>query len=207
MRIFTKCLCFIFLSVLIYLIFSIWAEADIEVDCPRAIPGEELSVDLRNGALRPLKVLDGYYQMRDPKLVEACIDETIVSDEILILGTNPGEIFQGRDGARNLLLGDWNYWGHFYLDWERASLSSVGDAIYFAVNSKVNLDIYHFMIPVRVTGVLVERDGQWYISKMQFINNLNTNYLVFSMVAVVLLILSILLYGGVYLFSKRPAKK
>ena len=48
---------------------------------------------------------------------------------------------------------------------------------------------------VRITGILEEKDGLWYISKMQFINNLNSNYLVVAWIPAMAAFISLLLFG------------
>lgn len=111
-------------------------------------------------------------QKRDVEQVDKCIDDTMLPDELLILGTNPREIFLGRERAKSLLWGDWKYWGQVEIDTERAVLNRVGSAVYFVVRGQVKLDIWHFRTPIKMTGVLKEKDGRWYISKLQFTNDL-----------------------------------
>lgn len=191
----SKWLCIIFFMALIYLLFSIWFEGDRECITPQDIPNDSISVNLRDSALRPLRLLNEYYGKRDPELADICIEETIIPNEILILGTNSGEIFQGREGAKNLLQSDWKYWGLLELDVERTALNQVDSTLYFAICGQVKLDRFYFRIPIKTTGILVERNNQWFISKMQFVNNLNTNYLIFSWAAVIFLMASLLLFG------------
>ena len=92
-----------FLLLLFYLLFHIWLEGRREQTKPHEIAGEEFPEALREAALRPLKLLNGYYAKRDPGQVDACIDETMLPDNMRILGTNPDEIFYGRQGATWLL--------------------------------------------------------------------------------------------------------
>lgn len=191
----------LFALILMGFLFRIWWEGRRERMAPRDIPGESLPAELRENALRPLRQLNAYYEKRDPELADACIDETILPDEMLILGTNPGEIFYGRKWTKHLLQCDWKYWGHLLLDVERAAISRVGTALYFALPAQVKLDIWRFRIPVRITGILEERDGLWYISKLQFINNLNTAYVIGTWVAALALTASLLLFGLSWLLS------
>lgn len=191
----------LFALILTGFLFLIWWEGRQERMTPRNIPGEALPAELRENALRPLRRLNAYYEKRDPELADACIDETILPDEMLILGTNPGEIFHGRKWTKHLLQCDWKYWGHLLLDVERTALSRAGTALYFALPAQVKLDIWRFRIPVRITGILEERDGLWYISKLQFINNLNTAYVIGTWVAALVLAASLLLFGLSWLLS------
>lgn len=184
----------VFFLILMYLLFRIWLEGRRERIAPREIPGEALPAELRERALRPLRQLNAYYEKRDPELADACIDETILPEEMLILGTNPGEIFHGRKWTKHLLQCDWKYWGHLSLDVERSALSRVGTALYFVLPAQVKLDIWRFRIPVRITGILEEQEGLWYISKLQFINNLNTAYVIGSWIAALALLACLLVF-------------
>ena len=184
----------IFILVLIYFLFRLWLEGQRERSTSREIKGEMFPVELRVTALRPLKLLNEYYEKRDPENADACIDETMLANKLLILGTNPSEIFYGREGAKCLLQGDWKYWGKLVLDVERTSLSQASNDLYFVMRGQIRLDIWHFRIPIKITGVLEKRNKLWYISKMQFINDLNTNYVILSWVPALALVASLLLF-------------
>ena len=184
----------LFSLILLGFLFLIWWEGRRERIAPRDIPGEALPAELRESALRPLRQLNAYYQKRDPELADACIDETILPEEMLILGTNPGEIFHGRKWTKHLLQCDWKYWGQLTLDVERTALSRAGTALYFVLPAQVKLDIWRFRLPVRITGILEERKGLWYISKLQFINNLNTAYVIGSWIAALALLACLLVF-------------
>ena len=188
-------LCIFFLLVLIYSAIRIWLDGRTERNAPRVIPGEELAAELRENALRPLRQLNAYYAKRDPELADACIDETILPDDMLILGTNPGEIFHGRKWTKHLLQCDWKYWGQLTLDVDRSAFYRVGNVLYFVLPAQVRLDYWRFRIPVRITGILEEQDGLWYISKLQFINNLNSAYLLAAWIGTFALTARLLLFG------------
>ncbi len=184
-----------FILVLIYFLFRLWLESRREWATPREIKGDTLSLELREDALRPLRQLNAYYEKRDPEQADACIDETMLAEELLILGTNQSEIFYGREGAKCLLQGDWKYWGQLVLDVERTALSQAGDALYFVMRGQIRLDIWRFRVPIKITGVLEKRDNLWYISKLQFINDLNTNYVILAWVPALALMVSLLLFA------------
>ena len=184
-----------FVLVLLAALFYIWLEGRRERIKPHEINGEALPEELREAALRPLKQLNMYYEKRDPEQADACIDETLLPDNMRILGTNPDEIFYGREGARWLLQGDWKHWGQLALDVEQTALCRAGSALYFVVHGKIKLDYIRFRIPIRITGILEERDNLWYISKLQFVNNLNSNYLVVSWIPALAALISLLLFG------------
>ena len=190
-----------FLLILLYLLFHIWLEGRREQTAPHEIAGEELPEELREAALRPLKLLNGYYEKRDPRQADACIDETMLPDNMRILGTNPDEIFYGRQGARWLLQGDWKHWGQLALDVDQTALCRAGNAMCFVLRGKIRLDYVHFRIPVRITGILEEQDNLWLISKLQFVNNLNSNYLVVAWIPALAAFISLLVFGFSCLLS------
>ena len=184
-----------FLLVLLFILFYIWLEGRREQTTPHEITGVELPKALREAAPRPLKLLNGYYQKRDPGQADACIDETMLPDNMRILGTNPDEIFYGRQGAKWLLQGDWKHWGQLALDVEQTALNRAGSALYFILRGKIRLDYVRFRIPIRITGILEEQDNLWYIRKLQFVNNLNSNYVIVAWIAALATVISLLLFG------------
>ena len=184
-----------FLLVLLYLLFHIWLEGRRERITPHEITGESLPEELRQAALRPLHLLNMYYEKRDPERADACIGKTMLPDDMLILGPNPDEIFYGRQGAKWLLQGDWKHWGQLALDVEQTALSRAGSALYFVLRGKIKLDYVHFRIPIRITGILEAQDTLWYLSRMQFVNNLNSNYMVVAWIPALATVISLLLFG------------
>ena len=190
-----------FLLVLLYLLFHIWLEGRRERMTPQEITCEALPEELREAALRPLKQLNACYEKRDPEQAEACIDETMLPDHMLILGTNPDEIFYGREGAKWLLQGDWKHWGQLALDVEQTALSRAGSALYFVLHGKIKLDYVRFRIPIRITGILEEQEGRWYIGKLQFVNNLNSNYVVVAWIPALAAFISLLMFGLSWLLA------
>lgn len=190
-----------FLAALLFLLFHIWRMGRRERLSPSAIPGQTLAPQLREAALRPLQQLNAYYAKRNPELADACIDETMLPQEMLILGTGPLEIFHGRQGARWLLQGDWKHWGQLVLNVENTALSQEGSALYFVVQGQIRLDLGGFRIPIRITGTLVEQDGLWYISKLQFANAIDSNYLIAAWIPALGLAASLLVWILSWLFS------
>lgn len=191
----TGALAVFFILVLLYFLFHLWLESCRERTTPGKIKGEALSAELRENALRPLRKLNAYYEKRDPEQADACIDETMLPEELLILGTSPSEIFHGREGAKCLLQGDWKYWGQLSLDAEHTAFSQAGNVLCFVMRGQIRLDIWRFRVPVKITGILEARDHQWYISKLQFINDLNTNYVILAWVPAFALMVSLLLFA------------
>lgn len=193
---------FIFLLfVLLFLIYKIWLESKHERISPQIITGEELSTEIKAAVMQPIKLLAQYYEKRDVELIDKCINDTMLSDELLILGTNPKEIFCGSQRAKDLLWGDWKYWGQVDINADEAVFNHVGDVIHCVVRGNVKLDIWHFIIPIKITGILRKKDDKWFISKLQFINDFNTNYIIFSWVVSIALIICMLILGITFLFN------
>lgn len=192
---------FIFLLfVLLILLYKIWLESKRERVSPEVIKGETLSAEMADAVMQPLKSLAQYYKIRDVEQIDKCINDTMLSDELLILGTNPKEIFYGREGATELLWGDWKYWGQVDINVEEAVFNRVGDVIHCVLRGSVKLDIWHFIIPIKITGILRKKDDKWYISKLQFNNDFNTNYIIFSWGVSIGLIICMLILCVTYLF-------
>ena len=85
--------------------------------------------------------------------------------------------------------------GVLALDVEQTALSRAGSALYFVMRGQIRLDRLRFHIPIRITGILEKQDDLWHISKLQFINNLNTNYVIIAWVPALALMASLLLFG------------
>lgn len=187
-------LALLFLLALLWLLLRIYLESRRERENPVEIPGEDLPPELREAALLPLCRLARYYLKRDPEQAGACIEETMLPEDMLILGTNPLEVFHGREGARNLLQGDWRSWGLASLDADNAVLGRAGDTIHFVMRGQIRLDFFHIRIPIKVTGLLVESGGARRIGKLQFVNDLNTNYLILAWIPAIALTASLVLF-------------
>lgn len=187
-------LALLFLFALLYLLLRIYLESRREREKPAEIPGDELPPALREAALQPLRRLAEYYLKRDPEQADACMEETMLPDDMLILGTNPLEIFRGREGARNLLQGDWRSWGLASLDADGTALGRAGDTLHFVMRGQIRLDFFHIRVPIKITGLLIEKDGAWRIGKLQFVNDLNTNYVIIAWIPAIALTASLVLF-------------
>ena len=184
----------LFLLALLCLLLRIYLESRREREKPAEIPGDELPPALREVALQPLRRLAEYYLKRDPEQADACMEETMLPDDMLILGTNPLEIFRGREGARNLLQGDWRSWGLASLDADGTALGRAGDTLHFVMRGQIRLDFFHIRVPIKITGLLIEKDGAWRIGKLQFVNDLNTNYVIIAWIPAIVLTANLVLF-------------
>ena len=139
----------------------------------------------RQAIEKTLKVFQDGYTLRDASKIGECIAQTIDTASIFILGTNPNEIFKGKNGAQGLLYGDWTSWGSVKYDIDRLYANQITDSVaYVALPGNIRLDFGNMVFPLEVSGVMVQGgNGQWKFSKMQFIYGWNTNYIIFARIA------------------------
>lgn len=157
----------------------------------------------KSGVLQTLRILENGYTQRDVKAVDSCVASTFSNKDVLILGTNPTEILNGKEGAKNLLLGDWAYWGKvkFHLDKTRYDQLD-SSVVYVATTAEVKIDIWKLKLPLRITAVLVNEDSHWLISKLQFQYDTNTNLIIFSWIATIGFTISLILTMLIWLWLK-----
>lgn len=148
-------------------------------------PASNISEPNRQAIEKTLKVFQEGYTLRNVSKIDECIARTIDTASIFILGTNPNEIFKGKDGAQALLFGDWSWWGSVQYDIDRLYANQIADSIAYVVfPGNITLDVGKMNFPLQVTGLMAQdEDGQWKFSKMQFIYGWNTNYIIFARIA------------------------
>jgi hypothetical protein len=96
--------------------------------------------------------------------------ESLYSREnLLILGTNPNEIFSGYERATSLVRSDWESWGDCKFNLDSANISSAEDIAWFSTRGYVEFDLSKLLvIPLRLTGIMVKEDGVWKFQQQQF---------------------------------------
>ena len=148
-------------------------------------PASNISEPNRQAIEKTLKAFQEGYSLRDVSKIDDFIARTTDTASIFILGTNPNEILKGKDGAQELLYGDWTYWGSVKYDIDRLYADQITDSIAYVVfPGNITLDFGKMNFPLQVTSVMVQDDdGQWKFSKMQFIYGWNTNYVIFARIA------------------------
>ncbi len=78
------------------------------------------------------------YTERDIEKVDAFMDELfIIGEEACALGTSTEELFLGSEEVKTLIRDDWEYWGDFNMDWERAHISVKDEVAWFATTASV----------------------------------------------------------------------
>ncbi len=148
-------------------------------------PASNISKTNKQSIAETLKAFQDGYESRDVSKIGDCIARTIDTTSIFILGTNPNEIFKGKNRAQALLFGDWSWWGNVQYDIGRLYADQITDSVaYVALPGNIRLDFGNMVFPLEVSGVMVQGgNGQWKFSKMQFIYGWNTNYIIFARIA------------------------
>jgi hypothetical protein len=130
------------------------------------------------------KFQDGYSK-RDTGQVKSFMQSLYSKDNILILGTMPGEIFSGFKSATGLVKSDWESWGDCLFAMDCANISSKDNVAWFSARGYVKFDLSSLLVlPLRLTGVMVKEDGAWKFRQQQFQFDIDFS---FTMLAAVLL--------------------
>jgi len=130
------------------------------------------------------KFREGYSQ-RDTSQVGAFMESLYSKDNLLILGTSPGEVFKGYDRAADLVRSDWESWGDCRFMVDSANISSEGDIAWFSTKGYVKFDLSKLLVvPLRLTGVMVREDQVWKFTQQQFQFDIDFS---FSLLAILIL--------------------
>jgi hypothetical protein len=130
------------------------------------------------------KFQEGYTD-RDTSQVDAFMASLYSRENILILGTSPGEVFIGYDRAARLVKSDWESWGDCRFMVDSANISSEGDVAWFSTKGYVEFDLSRLLVlPLRLTGVMVKEDQVWKFRQQQFQFDIDWS---FSLLAILIL--------------------
>ena len=144
----------------------------------------------RNEIIDQLKKFRDGYSKRDTSQVDAFMQSLYSRENVLILGTNPNEIFSGYERATSLVRSDWESWGDCKFNVDSANISSAGDIAWFSTRGYVEFDMSKLLvIPLRLTGIMVKEDGVWKFQQQQFQFDIDFS---FSLLAILILAVWIL---------------
>jgi hypothetical protein len=130
------------------------------------------------------KFQDGYYK-RDPKNIDTFMQSLYSRENILILGTMPGEIYSGYEKATRLVKTDWDSWGDCKFEIDSANISSSGNTAWFSTRGYVEFDLSNLLvIPLRFSGIMVKEDQEWKFQQQQFQFDIDFS---FSLIATLLI--------------------
>ena len=85
-----------------------------------------------------LKKFQDAYINRDLERIDSFVEEVFLdSDDISILGTATEEVFFGKSKVKELIEGDFKYWGDLNLDCENANITIHEDIAWFFTDGTV----------------------------------------------------------------------
>lgn len=125
--------------------------------------------EVRAAVLKQLALFQEGYSRRDVKQVDAFMERVFSRQKPIVLGTMPGEIYVDYDSVAQVIRSDWESWGACRFRLEETQLSVAGEVAWFATVGSVKFDLSRFLVlPLRLTGVMVNENGTWKIRQAQF---------------------------------------
>ena len=147
---------------------------------------------IRAEILKQLEVFQQGYTDRDTGILESYMEQLFSKENILILGTMPGEIYSGYEEAADLVSSDWLLWGDVTMLVESANISASDSVAWFSMIGHVVFDLTSMLdLPLRVSGLMVQEDLGWKFQQVQFQFDLNIQWVLY-----VIILLSILLLAS-----------
>lgn len=161
----------IFILFILFLVTRIFKSADeksFKAENSAFIKGNAPDSIRKNVLGQLQKFQEGYYK-RDVSQADSFMRQLYSANNILVLGTMPGEIFAGYEAAANLVKSDWESWGDCRFVIDNASISSNGDVAWFSTRGSVEFDLSALLVlPLRLSGVMVKEAGIWKFQQQQF---------------------------------------
>ena len=144
---------------------------------------------IRAEILEQLELFQEGYDKRDTSILESYMEQLFSRENILILGTMPGEIYSGYEEAADLLSSDWLDWGDVHMLHESSNISASDSVAWFSMIGHVEFDLSRWLdLPLRVSGVMVREEVAWKFQQLQFQFDLDISWVLY-----VTILLSILL--------------
>jgi len=172
----------------VLLFFLVWALYQPHQDAWRkAATWGNAAPEVRAAVLGQLRAFQDGYTKRDAGQASAFMDRLFSRDHPILLGTMPGEIYVGYGAAREVIETDWESWGDCRFRVEDTQVSAAGDVAWFATVGSVTFDLSRFLVlPLRLSGVMVNEAGAWKLRQAQFQFDLDLSpLLVLNMVLLV----------------------
>lgn len=125
--------------------------------------------DVRADIIRQLHRFQDGYTQRDTSQLEIFMEELFSQDNILVLGTMPGEVLKNYKGAEGLVSSDWRTWGDCRFLMDKAHISTTGNVAWVSTVGYVKFDLSRFLVlPLRLSAVMVKENAVWKFQQMQF---------------------------------------
>ena len=154
----------------------------------------------RSAITEQLEKFQNGYTKRDTASVDSFMQQLFSRQNTVILGTMPNEIYIGFDEAAELVYYDWASWGDCKFLIDKARISVYNEVAWFATIGFVEFDLSKYLVlPLRLSGVLVEEAGVWKFQQLQFQFDLDISFnlacilLLFIWLGVVIVRLTLLL--------------
>jgi len=149
---------------------------------------------VRAEILEHLEYFQDGYDKRDTSILESYMEQLFSRENILILGTMPGEIYSGYEEAADLVSSDWLEWGDVQMLVESANISASDSVAWFSLIGHVVFDMSSWLdLPLRVSGIMVREDPGWKFQQLQFQFDLNIQWVLYvTILLAIFLLLSII---------------
>lgn len=161
---------------------------------------------IREDVSKQLDYFQEGYLTRDVAILDAYGERLISKDNILILGTMPGEIYSGYEEAKELIRTDWLYWGDVSFLMDQANISFQDSVVWIATIGHVEFDLTRLLdLPLRYTGVMVYEESNWKFQQMQFQFDLDNLKILVALIVLLLTSLGFLI--RIILLAFKPKNK
>jgi len=149
---------------------------------------------LRAEIMEQLELFQEGYEKRDTSILESYMDQLFSRENMLILGTMPGEIYSGYVEAADLVSSDWLLWGDVYMLVESSNISASDSVAWFSMIGHVEFDMSSLLdLPLRVSGVMVREDMSWKFQQLQFQFDLNNLWVLYATILLAIMLLASLI--------------
>lgn len=149
---------------------------------------------IRAEIMEQLELFQEGYDKRDTSILESYMDQLFSKENILILGTMPGEIYSGYVEAADLVSSDWLLWGDVDMAVESSNISASDSVAWFSMIGHVVFDMSSWLdLPLRVSGIMVQEDQGWKFQQVQFQFDLTVTWVLYAIILLgILLLVSII---------------
>jgi hypothetical protein len=145
---------------------------------------------IRAEIMEQLELFQEGYDKRDTSILESYMDQLFSKENILILGTMPGEIYSGFVEAADLVSSDWLIWGDVHMLVESSNISASDSVAWFSMIGHVVFDMSSWLdLPLRVSGIMVQEDQGWKFQQLQFQFDLTVTWVLYGIILLAILLL------------------
>lgn len=162
----------ILLLIILFLVTRVFKKADDKIILsPPETPYSRGNApdSVRRAIIKQLSKFQEGYSKRDPNNIDSFMQSLYSKNNILILGTQPKEVYRDYEAAARLIQSDWESWGDCRFNIDSANISSFGNTAWFSTKGYVKFDLTSLLVaPLRLTGVMIKEDQSWKFQQQQF---------------------------------------